>query len=300
VADPSWSWRTRAAFVVLATCWGINYPFVALGLGYATPLWLALMRAALGLGATAVLVSAAGRWGVLDGAGRRDAALLGLLNTTAFFGLWFWAARSVTPGIAAVVIYTFPLWVAVLALPLLGGRLAGLQWASIIVGFAGVALISEVGVAGARALSLPAGLALGTAAFAWALGTVLFRRRFDRDAMLEANAYQLVGGTVGLAIATLALEPTPLPTPSPDLLVAVVWLGVLGTGIAYSIWYTLLGRTHAANLSAYLFLVPVVALAASAAFLGERLSADQLAGVALVLVSIYGVGRAGPTAPRRA
>jgi drug/metabolite transporter (DMT)-like permease len=293
VADAQWTWLTRLAFLVLATCWGLNYPFVALGLQSAPALWLAFLRAAVGLGATAALVTGVHGWGTLDGPGRRDAAALGLLNTGAFFGLWFWAAEFVTPGIAAVVIYTYPLWVAILSIPVLQSRLAGLQWASIAVGFVGVAVISQIGIAGSRTLPLAAGVALGLAAISWAIGTVLFRRRFSGREMLEANVFQLAGGTAGLLVATVAVSPTPLPGLSVNLAIAVLWLGVVGTALAYSIWYTLLGRTQAATLSAYLFLVPVVALAASAVFLGERLSAYQFVGVGLVLVSIYGVSRGG-------
>jgi probable blue pigment (indigoidine) exporter len=237
------------------------------------------------------VVTARGSWGVLDRAGRRDALLLGLPNTAAFFGLWFWAARFVTPGLAAVLIYTFPLWVALLSLPVLSQRLSSVQWGSVVVGFVGVGLISQLGLAGSSAVSLPAAAALLTAAIAWALATVLFQRRFRREEMMEANAFQLVGGSAGLAVAVLLLAPEPLPSPTWELLASVVWMGVLGTAAAYAIWFTLLGRTRASTLSAYTFLVPVVALAVSVALLGEKLSVAQVAGVGLVLASIYGIGR---------
>jgi drug/metabolite transporter (DMT)-like permease len=291
VADSRWTGRTRLLFLLLAGCWGLNYPFVVLALHSASPLWLAFLRAAVGLAASAVVVSLLGSWRTLDRAGRRDAALLGLLNTTAFFGLWFWAARFVSPGVAAILIYTFPLWVALLSIPVLGSRLAALQWGAVAVGFAGVVLVSGVGFAGSGSIPLSAAIALGLAAISWAVGTVLMRRRFDRGEMLEANVYQLVGGSLGLLLAVAVFEPLPLPQASSDLVAAVLWLGVMGTAIAYSIWYTLLGQTAAAPLSAYLFLVPVVALAASAVYFGERLSVVQLGGVALVVISIYGVGR---------
>jgi drug/metabolite transporter (DMT)-like permease len=112
--------------------------------------------------------------------------------------------------------------------------------------------------------------------------------------MSEVNFFQLVGGSVALFAATLVLEPTPPPASLP-LAGILLWLGVVGTALAYGIWFWLLGRVPAARLSAYLFLVPVVALAASAALLGERLGTLQLFGVAAVVASIYGIGRgAGP------
>ncbi len=279
-------------FLLVALFWGFNYLFVDFGLELASPLWLAALRAGTGALATLAFVTGLRAWGTLDLPGKRDALLLGLPNTTLFLGLWFWAARDVQPGIAAVVIYTFPLWVALLSPLVLGHRLGLRHWASVAAGFAGVALISQIGQAGAAGVSGTAILLLLAAAVSWAFGTVLFQRRFRREQMLEANAYQLIGGSFGLLGATLLFAPLPLPHWNLDLVATVLWLGVLGTAVAYRIWFTLLGRTRAATLSGYTFLVPVVALTASAVLFGERLSLVPLGGVVLVLFSIYGIGRA--------
>ena len=292
MATSSWSLQMRLLFLLQVSFWGLNYLFVDLGLEYSGPLWLATLRSGTGALATLAIVTAFRGWGTMDRPARRDALLLGLPNTAVFFGLWFWAARNVLPGIAAVVIYTFPLWVALLSNPVLGHRLGPRHWVSVAVGFVGVALVSQVGQAGGAGGSIPSILLLLGAAVSWALGTVLFQKRFRREQMLEANAYQLIGGSLALLAATVVLTPVPLPHPSWDLLATVLWLGVLGTAVAYAIWFSLLGRIRAATLSAYLFLVPVVALAASAILLGERLSVAQLLGVGLVVVSIYGIGRA--------
>ncbi|MGI0130210.1 MAG: DMT family transporter [Thermoplasmata archaeon] len=292
MASSPWSLQTRLMFLLLVVFWGFNYIFVNVGLEFAGPLWLATLRAGTGALATLPIVSALHGWGTLDRAGRRDALILGLPNTALFFGLWFWAARDVLPGIAAVVIYTFPLWVALLSQPVLGLRLGPRHWTSVAVGFVGVALISQAGGATGAGVSLTPILVLLLAAIAWAFGTVLFQRRFPRDQMMEANAYQLIGGTLGLMGATLVLSPVPTPHPTLDLLATILWLGILGTTLAYAIWFNLLGRTAAATLSAYVFLVPVVALAASVTFFREQLSLLQIAGVGLVLASIYGIARA--------
>jgi drug/metabolite transporter (DMT)-like permease len=298
VASSPWSLRTRVLFLLLVVFWGLNYPFVNVGLAHAGPLWLATLRAGTGAIATLPIVSTFGGWGKLDRAAQRDALLLGIPNTALFFGLWFYAAGSVLPGIAAVVIYTFPLWVALLSQPMLGQRLGARHWVSVAVGFAGVALISQIGESGGSHVSVLALVLLLAAAIAWAVGTVLFQRRFRQEQLVEASAYQLIGGAVALLAATLLISPTPVPGASLDLAAAMLWMGVLGTAAAYAIWFTLLGRTPAATLSAYVFLVPVVALAASVALFGERLSLLQLGGVGLVLVSIYGIGRARWDAPR--
>ncbi len=224
--------------------------------------------------------------------GRRDALLLGVPNTAGLFGFWFVAARSVPPGVASVVIYTFPLWVALLSAPVLGRPLSPVAWGAIATGFLGVALISQGWALFGPGLSVWPIVELLLAALSWAVGTVLFQRRFQARQSLSACAYQLAGGFVALTVAMLAVGAEPLPRPTPALIGVVLWLGLVGTAMAYAIWFTLLGRTPAARISAYLFLVPIVALVASVALLGERFVWVQLVGVALVLLAIIAIGRA--------
>lgn len=291
VAEDGWSWGSRFLFLFVCVVWGFNFLFVRVGLSYATALWLALLRAVIGAVAAAVLLTAVRGWGRLDRAGRRDAILLGLPNTAAFYALLFVAIQTVLPGVAAVLTYTFPLWVALLSPAVLGHRLGVRQWLALGTGFFGVALVAQVGSVSASGLSATPILELLGSAVAWAVGTVVFQRRFDRSQMLEANAFQLIGGSVALLAVVALLAPTPLPTFAPSLDISLVWLGILGTALAYSIWFDLLGRTRAATLSAYAFLVPVVALAGSVVFFGEHLGMLQVVGVGLVLASIYGLGR---------
>ncbi|MFZ1023757.1 MAG: EamA family transporter [Thermoplasmata archaeon] len=290
-------WATAGLFLLIVLFWGLNYPFVVFGLDFASPLWLASLRAGLGAVVVVAYVSGTRGWGRLDAKGRRDALLIGIPNTALFFGLWFLAAQQLAPGLTAVIIYTFPLWVALLSAPFLNQRLTTRHWVAVSVGFAGVVLASKVWQVGGSSFSLlPVGELL-VAALAWALGTVLFQRRFEPASYQEANAFQLIGGVGALLIATLVLTPLPLPHFSISFAITVVWLGVLGTGLAYVIWFRLLSRTKAATLAAYTFLVPVVALVASVSYFHESLSVLQVVGVVLVLGSVYGIATARGGAP---
>jgi probable blue pigment (indigoidine) exporter len=275
---------------VLVTVWGLNYLFVAWGLALSPPLWLASLRAGLGALGALVFVAGTRRLGALDRRGRRDAVLLGFPNTALFFGLWFIAGRYVPPGQTAVLIYTFPLWVALLSAVLMQYRMNGLQLLSVAGGFGGVILVSQPWAGAATSLPVVPVALLLLGAISWAVGTIVFKNRFRGEEVHAANFYQLVGGTIGLLAASVFVEPQGF-APSLHLLGVVVWLGFVGTAFAYMIWFWLLDRFHAATLSAYVFLVPVVALSASVALIGERLSVPQVAGVLLVLLSIYGTAR---------
>lgn len=279
-----------ALFTALVVAWGLNYIFVREGLAYSAPIWLAFLRSSVGALGTAVIVMLARPGTPLDRRAKRDALLLGIPNTTLFFGLWFAAAGSVLPGIASVVVYTFPLWVALLSGPVLGHRLSAGDWIAVGGGFLGVVLIARPWEQSGGTVPVAALLELLGGALSWAVGTVYFQRRFPPTEMVEASFYQLLGGSGGLAVAAFLVERASLPAVSVPLVEIVLWLGLVGTAVGYAIWFWLLGRTRAAQLSAYVFLVPVVALVASALVFGERLDLAQIVGVALVLVALYAIG----------
>lgn len=290
---------TTPLFAVLVLAWGLNYLFVRAGLSYSSPLWLAFGRTAVGLAAIGGLLLLRAPAGPrLDARGRRDAMLLGLPTSALFFGLWFVGEVGVLPGEAAVLVYSFPLWVALLAQPVLGRRVGGIAGGAILLGFGGIVLITQPWAGGAAPPSWTSIAELLVAALMWAVGTVLFQRRFSGTVMQEANAYQLLGAVLALGVATPLIDPHP-PALSLGLVLVLLWLGAVGTALAYAIWFWLLASVPAESLAAYVFLVPVVALAFSAALLGERIDAAQGLGVAAVAISIYATGSRPSPRPGR-
>lgn len=288
--------RNVALFGLVALAWGMNYIFVPIGLEYTSPLWLATLRAGVAIRVVAPYVYVRNRHSVLTNRDRRDALLLGIPNTALFLGLWFVAAPQVAPGETAILIYTFPLWVALFSPWVLGHHLTRRHWLAVSIGFAGIVVISQPWTLGAGSIPPVALVELLGAAMSWAIGTVLYQRRFHGAKVVqEANAYQLGGGALILLLTTLIVEPGTVPPAIPQLWLAVLWIALLGTAFSYMVWYYLLDQVPAATLSAYSFVTPLVALVAAAVILGERLSLPELGGVALVLVSIYGIGTArGP------
>jgi len=289
---PKSGWRAGdvGLFAVVVFAWAGNYLFVRVGEGFVAPLWLASLRA--GIGALAIGGYLALRRPLVAFSRRdvRDALLLGIPNTAVFLGLWFVAAPAIAPGETAVLVYTFPLWVAVFAPALLGSHLGRRHAYAVGLGFVGVVLVSEPWNAAVRGADLLPFLELLAAAISWAVATLLFQRRFSPEKLPWANGYQLLGGAVVLIGVSAAAGQTATPLASPGLWVAAAWLGLLGTAFAYGVWFHLLRSVHASALSAYAFLVPLTALGLSAVFEGERLILPQLVGVLLVVLGIYLVG----------
>ncbi len=285
-------------FLLVVVAWGFNYPFLRLGTEFALPAFLFFLRALAGLLFVIPLLRGLGWQVALPRRQVVRALAIGAIGYGAFFLFWGYAAAGVPPGEASVFIYLFPIWVLLLSVPLLGQRPLPLQLAGVFLGFGGVVLVAGVGT---RALGgSPGDLLLLTAAGAcWAIGTVLSKRAFGRFEMVTANAWQLAAGTAVLGGVGFATEPWGSIQWTGDLLVVVAWSGILGTGAAYLIWYYLLAHNSAGPLSAFTFLVVVVAWVGSITLFQESIDPVQVAGVALILIALYLVGRGGTREPAR-
>jgi probable blue pigment (indigoidine) exporter len=207
-------------------------------------------------------------------------AVLGLLNFGAFFALLFIAAYRLPGGVAAMVGAVQPLLVAVLAARVLGERLGPVKLGAGVAGIAGVGLL--VLSADARLDAAGVLAALGGAA-SMAAGIVLTKRWQPPAGPLTSTAWQLVAGGVFLAPVMLAVEGPALPAFTGANLAGYLYLALVGTVLAYWLWFRGIGRLPASGVSFLSLLSPVVAAVAGAAVLGEAFSPGQLAGLALIL-----------------
>jgi len=207
------------------------------------------------------------------------AALLGVLNIGAFFGLIFLAAFHLPGGLAATMTAMSPLVVMLLAWPVARERPTLLGVSGGLVGLLGVALLVLRG--GIRLDAV--GLAAATGAvLISAVGFTLVKRWTPPTDLLTFTSWQLVAGGLFLLPVALLVEGAP---PAIDLpaLSAYVWLGLVGTGLAYVAWFTGV-RTLGAGPTALIGLVnPVVGTLLGVVLAGEVFGAPQLVGMVLVL-----------------
>ena len=219
-------------------------------------------------------------------------AVLGTLNIGVFFALLFVSAYRLPGGMAAVLGAAQPLLVAGLTVLLLTERVALRTVLAALVGAGGVALAVLTAAARLDPVGLLAGLA-GTAAMA--LGLVLTKRWGRPDAsLLTTTGWQLTAG--GLLLAPLALSVEGLPaTLSATNVAGYAYLSLVGTALAYTIWFRGLDRLPAARVSLLGLLSPVVATALGWAALGQSLTRVQVLGMVLA----FGAVLAGASAQVR-
>ncbi len=275
-------------FLLLGACWGSSYLFIKIGVdGGLTPFTLIAIRLAVGVAVvlTAFLASRQRAPRSLRTYGHLF--VIAILSVALPFSLITWAERSVDSTLAAVINGAIPLCVIVIApfvLPeerLTPGRALGL-----VVGFAGVAVLVGFDPGVVAGSSLAAVVALIGSTFSYAAGGV-YARRFLRDVTpITTATFELVFAFAIVAALAIVFE-SPLHVPAnPAVLLAPVWLGVVGSGIAFMLFFRLLREWGATRASMVAYLIPVFGLALGAAVLGERIDARLIAGTSLVVAGI--------------
>jgi drug/metabolite transporter (DMT)-like permease len=285
---------TAARFLLLAGLWGSSFTLIKVSLEGLTPGQLVLSR--LVLGAIVLLAIATLRgvrlptsYGTL-----RHIAVAALLGNVAPFLLLSYGERSAGAGMAGVLIGATPLvtlTIAAVALPT--EAVSRRKLTGLIVGFVGVVLV--VGPWRAAGGSIGARIACLAAAFSYAAGFVYVRRFLSPRGLapLALAASQLVAAAALQAIVTPFLS---WHTPQVSLRVgaSIIVLGLLGTGLAYVLYFRLIGEVGATTASAVNYVVPVFAVLVSVILLGEPVTWNLAVGGLVVLAGVgYAENRLG-------
>lgn len=208
--------------------------------------------------------------------------VLGALNIAIFQGALFVAAYRLPGGVAATLGAIQPLLVAVLAWPLLSLRPTIGVVAAGILGICGVALLVLTPAARLDAVGIAA--ALGGAA-CMALGTILTRRWLPAVPPMVSTSWQLVAGGVLLLPFAVALEPG-LPPLTAAQVGGYAYLGLVGAGVAYFLWFRGVARLAPSAVASLGLLSPLSATVLGWVVAGQSLSLGQTAGVGLVLAAV--------------
>lgn len=277
------------AFCLLVLFWGSSFAVVKVGLESSPPVLFAGLRSLLG---GAAMVCFALAWGGKPDFRRNWGAfaLLALFNVALFIGLQTYAVMTLPSGTAAILVYLQPILVGFLAWMALGEPLSAAKVAGLLLGFAGIAVVSA---GGARDATVPlVGIAAGAAsALSWAIGTVYFKHAQERVSALWSVAAPFVVGGVVLTVLGLFTEPVSEVAWNAGFVVSLLYSSFVGISAAWGIWFTLVGAGEASRVSAYIFVVPLTAVAIGVAFLGEPLHGTLLLGACLVVSGIYLVNR---------
>ena len=192
------------------------------------------------------------------------------------------AEQSVSSGLAAVAVASVPLWMGLFG-AMFGQKPTRAEWLGIAIGFAGVVWLN----AGSSLNASPAGLVLLLVApLGWAFGSVWSRGRDLPSPFMAAAGQMLCGGAMLLAAGLLRGENPLAASPTLHGTLALAYLAVFGSVVAFSTYVWLLHHVRPALVSSYAYVNPAIAVALGAWLAGERFSAHDLGAMAVILAGV--------------
>jgi len=233
----------------------------------------------------------------------RDWALvmvIGLMQTTAVMGLLFLAMRTISASTAAILLFTNPIWVAVLGRLLLGESLHRARLAGLLIGMAGVVLAIGLGANAASSSGALTGELVGLAsALCWAVATIVNKRaRLPLGSWSLSFWQMLIGSVVLLAIAYGLGDRWPASTSNAQW-GWFLWLAIPASTGSFGLWFVALKQGGATRTSGYLFLAPLFTVLLSFFILGTTLSWLQASGGVLIGLALWLVNRELPARSER-
>ncbi|MFK8253922.1 DMT family transporter [Ancylobacter terrae] len=280
-----------ATLLLLSVIWGGSFFFAKIAIAEIPPLTLVLGRCAIGAAALYVIARAGGiRLPRQPGLVRQFLTMAVIANVIPF-GLIAWSQQHLTSGLSSILNAATPLFTVLVAQFFTRDeRLTPVRLGGVALGFAGVAVMMGPALLGQLGgQQLPAQLAAIAATVSYGFAAV-YGKRFRGLPPLGVALAQLSAATLWLVpLVALVDQPWRLPVPSLHVVAALTGLGVLSTGIAYILFFRILARNGATNISLVTFLVPVSAILLGVAFLGEALEAHEIAGFALIALGLAAI-----------
>ncbi len=284
------TWKTLLAFFIIYFVWGSTFFAIRVGVHAVPPLLFAAMRFSIA-GAALFLWLFAKREPLPTRREWTSVLLLALLIFVFDYGLLFWAEQRVPSGIAAVMLATIPVFMALSEIVFLRTqRLTVRLSLSLLIGIAGVAVLMSrsLNLAGTP-IDTTGAVALIFAAMCWAIASILTRRLPLPPSKVMSSGTQMLAGGIMLFIAAGAarefrgFHPTAV---SSAAWFSLIYLIVAGSIVGFTAYLWLIHHESPTKVGTYAYVNPVVAVLVGYFLGGETLGLRTILGTLFVLVSV--------------
>ena len=280
--------RLIAHTVLLIVLWGFTWPILKIGLHFAPPLLFAGIRTLMG-GLVLVIVSLLKRRSMHLAKLWHIYLILAIFNVILYFGLQNIALMYLSSGLLSVLVYLQPILVAFLAWIWLKESFPTSKIIGILAGFIGVIIISGKGFAsGVSVLGII--LAILTAV-SWAIGTVYWKSIQGQVDPLWGVAIPFTIGGVILTISGSLTEHWGFIHWVAPLIGSLLYTSLLGTALAWVLWFRLVDMAEVSVIAPYTFFVPLLSVVIGVVWLHEKINSTFIIGFVVIALGIYLVNR---------
>jgi drug/metabolite transporter (DMT)-like permease len=284
------TWKTLLAFAIIYFVWGSTYLAIRVGVREVPPFLLAAMRFLIaGLVLYGWMMAKGER--SLSGRQWASVSLLAILFFVFDYGLLFWAEQRVPSGIAAVMMATIPVFMALLEIIFLRTQKVTVRLVlALLIGIGGVAVLMSHSLnLGGAPIDTAGTVALIVASISWSVSSALTRKLpLPPSKVMSSGAQMLVGG-VFLALTAAALgefrnfHPW---TVSREAWLSLLYLIVAGSIIGFTAYLWLIDHQSPTKVGTYAYVNPVVAVVVGYFLGGEALGPRTVLGTVFVLISV--------------
>jgi drug/metabolite transporter (DMT)-like permease len=295
-------YREWAAFLSLTFIWGASFLWIKIAVAEIDPFSLVTFRLALGLAGLIAFFPL--RKPAIPRGFRVwvSLAVLGIFSSAVPWVLISWAETSIDSALAGVLNGTVPLFTILIAhVYLHDDRMTVRKVAGLLMGFAGVVVLTQrdggltsVFADGGISRNLLGQGAMLLAAVSYAVSGVHARRNLRKVSPLVQAFFSMVFSLAALLCAIPLMGGTIAVPKQIDTWAALIWLGVLGAGIASFVFYYLLHAVGPTRASLVTYTLPVVSVTLGVIVLNETLDGWLLAGTALIVSGVWVVNRRRP------
>ncbi len=274
-------------FILLGAIWSSSFMWIKIAVQEISPIMLVAFRALFGLlfGVAVILIQRVHlprsfkAWVPL--------LLLGLTNIAIPFFLISWGEKSIDSAVASILDATVPLFTILIAHYLLhDDKITLPKVLGLLTGFAGVVVLMSKDLAHSSTSSLLGQAAVILASAFYAISSVLARKTTEDTPGILRSAGPLVSATAAMWLATFLFE-SPVKMPQLGITwIALLWLGVLGSGLAFVMAFYLIHEIGPTRTTMVTYLFPLGGVILGVTFLHEQLTWQLITGAILIIVSL--------------
>ena len=281
--------KSWGLLLLLALLWGSSFFFYKILVAVLPPVTVVLGRVGIAAIAMNLWLLARGQHVPLANGRWRRFLLLGFLNNVLPFILIAWGETRIESGLASILNATTPIFmVAVAHWGTEDEKLSWAKSAGIALGILGVAVLVGPDAFGGGS-SVWGELAVVAASCAYGFGGVYSRRFKDLPPLVAATGQVSGGAVILLPLSLLVDYPWHLPMPDAGVWSSLLAIALVNTALAYFVYYRMLASAGVTYISLVTFLIPVIALFLGAAFLGEHVTLQALAGMAVIALGLAAI-----------
>ncbi|WP_289140933.1 DMT family transporter [uncultured Brevibacillus sp.] len=282
--------KTTIAIASLVFIWGISWAIYKMALAYTPPILFAGMRSLIG--GVLLALCLLPNWKKINWRENWPKyCISAVLNTLFFYGIQTVGLVYLPGGLFSVLVYFQPILIGLFAWMWLGERMTWIKVTGLILGFLGIVSVSADGFTGqVSAIGVVLGL---LTALTWALGVIYVKKESAKvDSLWMVAMQSLLGGAV-LTVMGAGLENWSDIVWNTQYLIGLGYGSTFGVPIAIAIYFSLVNAGEASKVAAFTFLVPLIAVITGTIFMDEPITYTLLAGLLLIVVSIYLVNYQG-------